>query len=366
MKHLLCAILALASVSLVPGTAALAAAPSRTAQLQAAVDDAVATGVPGVILLARDGTGTIRVTEGYGSLATKTPIRATDRFRVGSLTKTFVATVALELVDEGMLSLDDSVEHWLPGVVPNGSNISVRELLNMRSGLYDYLNENTVILKRFLAGDLLHRYTPLELVRVATANRPYFAPGAGWHYCNTCYILVGLIVEKATGHPIATELEQRIFKPLKLRDTTFDTQPAIAGPHAHGYIRDGKQLRDVSVVSPTPAGAAGAIVSTVDDLDRFFTALNSGRLLPPKLLQDMTTGTPSSNGYGLGYARTKVPCGTMFWNNGNYLGFNATAFGSPGGDRQVVMFVNLDEDNHAATVLKALNGVMSLAVCGQR
>jgi len=245
---MLCAILALASVSLVLDTAASATAPSRTAQLQAAVDNAVATGVPGVILMARDGNGTIRVTGGYGTLTSKTPIRATDRFRIGSLTKTFVATVALQLVDEGALSLDDSVERWLPGVVPNGSNISVRELLSMRSGLYDYLNENTVIVKRFLAGDLLHRYTPLELVRIATAHKPYFAPGAGWHYCNTCYILVGLIVEKVTGHPIATEVEQRIF-------------------------------------------------------------------------------------------------------NGN---------------RQVVLFVNLDEDNHTATVLKALNGVMTLAVCGKR
>jgi D-alanyl-D-alanine carboxypeptidase len=366
MKHVLCAIIALASVSLVLGTAASATTPSRTAQLRGAVDHTVATGVPGVILLARDGNRTIRVTGGYGTLETKAPMRATDRFRVGSLTKTFVSTVALQLADEGTLSLDDSVEHWLPGVVPNGSNISVRELLNMRSGLYDYLNENTVIVKRFRAGDVLHRYTPLELVRIATAKKPYFAPGARWHYCNTCYILVGLIVEKATGHPIATELEQRIFKPLKLRDTTFDTQPAIAGPHAHGYIRLGKRLRDVSVVSPTPAGASGAIVSTVDDLDRFFTALNSGRLLQPKLLRDMTTGTPASNGYGLGYARKKVPCGTMFWNNGNYVGFNATAFGSPGGDRQVVLFVNIDEESHTAAVLKSLNRVLNLAVCGKR
>src|SRR5262249_30972611 len=186
------------------------------------------------IVVARNGNGTVRVVSGYGNLAQKTPIRATDRFRIGSLTKTFVSTVALQLIDEGKLSFTDSVEHWLPGLVPNGQKISVRELLNMRAGLYDYLNEDKTIVHRLETGDLTHRYTPEELVGLATAHNPHFAPGAGWSYCNTCYILMGLIIEKATGNSIGAELDRRIFAPLKLRDTTFDTEPLIKGRHSRG------------------------------------------------------------------------------------------------------------------------------------
>ena len=158
-------------------------APSRPTKLQRTVDRVVALGVPGAMALVRVGNRTIRVASGYGNLVTHTPIRTTDRFRVGNLTKTFVSTLALQLVDDSKLSLDGTVEHWLPGVVPNGEKITVRQLLNMRSGLFDPLNEDTVILKRLKAGNLTYRYTPLELVRIANAYKPYFAPGAGWHYC---------------------------------------------------------------------------------------------------------------------------------------------------------------------------------------
>src|SRR5215471_1523092 len=320
-----------------------AASPRVHAELQSALDRAVAMGIPGAIAVVRDGKGTVRVVSGYGTLMPKTPIRATDRFRVGSLTKTFVSTVALQLVDEGKLSLDDTVEHWLPGLVPGGEKITVRELLNMRAGLYDYLNQDTTIVHRLETGDLTHRYAPKELVALATAHKPNFPPGAGWSYCNTCYVLVGLIVEKASGHAIEAELKRRIFEPLHLRGTSFDSAPLIAGNHSRGYVRVGKRLIDVSVASPSPAWAAGAIVSTGDDVERFFSALGQGRLLPAHLLRVMRTPTTSSGGYGLGYARVQAPCSTLWGNNGNFLGYNASAWGTPDGSRQLVLFVNLDE-----------------------
>jgi D-alanyl-D-alanine carboxypeptidase len=361
----------LATLALMLASAATAAAgtssqrPASRAELQRALDRVVALGIPGAIALVRDGNSTIAVASGYGDVAQKTPIRASDRFRVGSLTKTFVSTLVLQLVDAGTLSLNDSVERWLPGLVPNGDKISVRQLLNMRAGIYDYLNQDQTILTRFKAGDVTHRYAPRELVRLATAHDPNFAPGKRYSYCNTCYILLGLIVEKATGHSIGTELQARIFRPLQLHETTFDSQPRITGPHAHGYVRLGKQQLDVSLASPTPAWAAGAIVSTAHDLDRFFRALNSGRLLSERLLQAMTTPTKGSNGYGLGYARVQAPhCGTLWWNNGNYLGYNASAFGAPGGERQLVLFVNLDESNHTPARVNALNLVLFTALCG--
>jgi D-alanyl-D-alanine carboxypeptidase len=336
------------------------------AELQSALDRAVAMGIPGAIALVRDGKRTVHIVSGYGNVAAKAPIRASDRFRIGSLTKTFVSTVALQLVDEGKLSLDDTVEHWLPGLVPGGEKITVRELLNMRAGLYDYLNQDKTILHRLEAGDLTHRYTPKELVALATTHRPNFAPGKSWSYCNTCYVLVGLIIEKITGHAIGAELQRRILAPLRLRDTTFDTEPLIAGDHSRGYVRIGKRLTDVSVASPSAAWAAGAIVSTADDLERFFSALNQGRLLPAPLLREMTTPTPSSAGYGLGYVRIQAPCATLLGNHGNFLGYDASAWGTTDGSWQLVLFVNLDESNLTPKLTQALNQVLLTALCRQR
>jgi D-alanyl-D-alanine carboxypeptidase len=237
----------------------------------------------------------------------------------------------------------------------------------MRAGLYDYLNQDQTIVHRFEAGDVAHRYTPRELVELATAHKPNFAPGASFAYCNTCYILIGMIVEKATGHTIGAELKKRIFTPLRLTRTSFDAQPQIAGAHSHGYVRLGKRLTDVSFASPSAAWAAGGMVSTADDLARFFSALNGGRLLPAKLLQVMTTPTRSSRGYGLGYARVQAaPCPTLWWNNGNFLGFNASAFGTPGGGRQFIFFVNLDEDNFTPRLQRALDQVLLTALCGRQ
>jgi D-alanyl-D-alanine carboxypeptidase len=346
--------------------AATAASSGGQAELQRALDRAVGMGIPGAIAVVRDSTGTVRVASGYGNLAQKTPIHETDRFRIGSLTKTFVSTVALQLVDEGKLSLDDSVEHWLPGLVPNGKGISVRQLLNMRAGLYDYLNEDKTIVNRLVAGDLTHRYAPEELVGLATAHKPNFAPGTSWAYCNTCYIVIGLIIEKATGHAIGAELRSRIFEPLKLRNTTFDTEPLIKGDHSRGYVLLGKRPVDVSVASPTPAWAAGAIVSTADDLERFFSALNQGRLMPASLLREMTTPTKASSGYGLGYVRLQgpAPCAALLGNNGNFLGYNASAWGTTDGKRQLILFANLDEDNITPRISNALNQVLFTALCG--
>ena len=365
-------ITALASVALALGIAAstaAAAAPSHAvprAELQRALDGVVAAGVPGAIVLVRDGNQRIRLASGYGYVAKKTPIRTTDRFRIGSLTKTFVSTVVLQLVDEGKVSLGDSVERWLPGLVPNGRKISVHQLLNMTSGLFDYLDDrDKTVANRVQAGDVTYRYSPRELVRIATAHKPNFAPGKGWSYCNTCYVLLGLVVEKATGRSIGTELRRRILTPLHLSHTTFDTEPQIAGRHSHGYYPLGKRLVDISVLSPSLAWAAGGMVSTADDLERFYSALNRGRLLPANLLRAMRDVVPSS-GYGLGLAQAKAPCGTFWGNGGDFPGYNANAYGSADGSRQYVLFLNLDEAAFTPRVNRALERVALIASCGGR
>jgi D-alanyl-D-alanine carboxypeptidase len=266
------------------------------AKLQRALDRVVAAGAPGMIALVRDGDRTVRLTSGYGNLKTRTPIRATDRFRVGSVTKTFVATVVLQLVAEGKLSLDDTVERWLPGLVPNGDRITVSYLLNMRAGLFDYLNDgDPTVLAPYLKGNFAYAWKPRRLVEIGVSHEPNFAPGTGYRYCNTCYVLLGLIVEKATGDAIETQLRRRIIVPLRPRATSFDTKPRMSGRWAHGYELIGKPpLVDVSVFSPSWGWTAGAVVSTADDVARFYRALFRGRLLRADLLAQSRRRTSPS------------------------------------------------------------------------
>jgi D-alanyl-D-alanine carboxypeptidase len=283
------------------------------------------------------------------------------------LTKSFVATVVLQLVGERKLSLTERVERWLPGLVPNGSAITVRQLLNMTSGLFDYLDDgDPTVLKPYLDGNFTYVWTPRKLVEVAVSHRPKFAPGAAWSYCNTCYILLGLIVEAVTDHSLGNELRRRIFVPLRLRGTSFDSRPRIAGRHAHGYERDGKQLVDVSVLSPSFAWAAGAIVSTADDLANFYRALLRGHLLRPDLLRTMQTTVAADPQwrYGLGVIAWPLPCGTVWGHGGDTAGYYALAFSSRDGKRQLVLLANAGSDILSRQGYQAVIGVLATAHCG--
>lgn len=349
-----------------------AAAPGRPAvapktTLQRALDDLVAAGAPGAIALVRDGDRTVRLASGYADLKTKRPMRVTDRFRVGSATKAFVATVVLQLVGEGKLSLSDTVERGLPGLVPNGRAITIRRLLNHTSGLFDYIEDSRVL------GPRLRRlptrvWTPRELVAVATSHAPLFAPGARWSYSNTNYVLLGLIIEKTTGQPLEAQLRKRIFTPLGLRGTSFDTKPSIAGRYAHGYERvGGPGLQDVGSISPSIYWAAGAVVSTADDLARFFRELLSGRLLRPELLREMRTPvlvTPEQQ-YGLGLYRNRTPCGGgVFWGHGGGApGYSTEALMRQDGRRQFVLLVNTSE-SLSMRAEEARFRIVVLAYCG--
>jgi D-alanyl-D-alanine carboxypeptidase len=342
-------------------------AESRRSTLQAQMDALVATGVPGVVVLVHGKNGTLRLASGHSNLAQKTPMRVTDRFRVGSITKSFIATVVLQLVGEGKLSLDDTVEHWLPGAVPNGKGITLRHLLSHRSGLYDYLSDPRV-LKPYLAGNFGYTWTPPRLVAVSSSHKPLFAPGTKYSYSNTNYILLGLIVEKATGNPIGAELKRRILAPLQLRSTSLDTSPRMRPPYAHGYLVQGKELQDVTAVSPSYAWTAGAIVSSADDLARFYRALLGGRLLEPGLLRAMET---PKDDYGLGLARARLPqswgCSGARWgHDGALAAYNATALNSKDGKKQTVILVNsltFDDKVGDAQAQQALLRLSKTAVC---
>ena len=347
-----------------PATPTSVQAPPATraspdpAALQRQLDGVVETGAPGVVALVRSGPQTWQGASGLGDLGAKRPARAGDRFRIGSVTKSFVATVALQLVGEGKLGLDDHLERWLPGLVPNGDDITVRQLLNHTSGLYDYTDD---------LPEPPRPFQPRQLVAIATGHRPLFAAGKRFSYSNTNYILVGLVIQRVTGQRLATQLQQRIVGPLSLGDTEFPaTEQAIASPYIHGYAPRDKDWRvadgpaglvDVTEMDPSWAWAAGAMVSTTADLARFYKALLGGRLLDPEQLQAMQTTVDASQQfghgvrYGLGLTLLRPGCATELWGHGGALaGYRTTAFSTKDADRQLVATTNLqpEPDPYAA------------------
>jgi D-alanyl-D-alanine carboxypeptidase len=344
--------------------AAPVAGGSLAPTLRKEMADLVAAGVPGVVVLVRRDGRTVRLAAGYANLAKETPMGVGDRFRIGSVTKPFIATVVLQLVDEGKLSLDDSVERWLPGRIPNGDHITIRDLLSHRSGLFDYLHDQRV-LKPYLNGNFGYVWSPRDLIRVSTGHPPLFEPGAKFSYSNTNYILLGMIIEAAAGKPIKEQLNKRIFEPLGLRSTLLATSRAIPGPHANGYLISGKNhLQDVTAVSPSYAWTAGGIVSTADDIARFYRALLGGRLLPPTLLKEMETTT---DGYGLGVFKTPSPCGAILGHDGAIAAYLTFAFNSKDSTRQFVILANsltFKDQIGSKRAQHALQRLLETAACG--
>jgi len=304
----------------------------------------VEAGAPGVVLVVRDGS-TIRTdVRGVPARRPARHVRAGDRFRIGSVTKTFVATVVLQLADEGRVSLDDTVEEWLPGVVPGGRAITIRQLLSHRSGLFDYVEDPKVFAP--YNQDPAHAWDPRQLVEIAAAHPAPFSPGRRFAYSSTNYLLLGLIVETATGTPLEQQLRERIFQPLGLRQTTFAPR-FVTDPYIHGHRSPSHQgiitgpPVDTNLEAASWTWAAGAIVSSADDLRRFFALLLEGRLLPARMLRLMeTVGPAGSLRYGLGIAAFTTPCGDAWGHTGNVQGTVTVAWNRRDASRQIVLVVN--------------------------
>ncbi|MFL5928042.1 MAG: serine hydrolase domain-containing protein [Gaiellaceae bacterium] len=201
------AIGAIALLLTVAAAASSPAAATSTVSLKTDLDRLVEAGAPGAILYMRDGDKTTSITAGYGDLAHKTAIRANDHFKIASLTKTYTATLVLQLVQEGKLRVGDNVEQWLPNLVPNGRHVTVHMLLNHTSGLADF-DSDPRYLKPYLSGNLGYYWSTRQLIKLAIAHKPLFPPGKTTHeaYSNTDYVLLGLIIEKITGRSLGTEM----------------------------------------------------------------------------------------------------------------------------------------------------------------
>ncbi|WP_051966198.1 serine hydrolase domain-containing protein [Kitasatospora mediocidica] len=343
------------------------AAADRVA-LQQALDQLVADGVPGVVAEVRDGAGTWHGTSGVADLADGQRATAEDRFRIGSVTKSFVATVVLQLVAEHRIVLDDPIERDLPGVVANGQNITVRELLNHTSGLADYLA--TVMSKPDpIRTAQTAAYTPQDLIAMSAAQGPAFAPGTSWAYSNTNYVVLGLLVEHLTGRPLNQEITRRIIHPLHLRDTSFPTTAQLPGPHLDGYEwLDGPTAAptDLTTFSPSAIWGAGTMISTTADLGRFYRALFGGALLPQDLLAQMRTPHPiddTGRAYGLGLeSRTYCPATPAWGHSGSVAGYETFSFTTADGTRQITLSLNRNLTTTPQTDAE-INHVLTLGLC---
>jgi D-alanyl-D-alanine carboxypeptidase len=324
---------------------AAAAKTQHVPTLAADMHAVVAAGSPGVIALVNDGTGVKLSAAGVADTRSGRALRPTDRFRAGSNTKTLVATVVLQLAAEGKLSLDDTVDRWLPGVPSYGDRVTVRELLNMTSGVPDYVPA----LERKMHVDATARaraYSPHELIAMV-ADKPEFEPGHGWHYSTTGYVLAGLIVERATGHSVGDELERRVFEPLRMRDTYLPgATTAIEGGHSRGYGDVHGKLLDMTEFNASAGWAGGGAITTASDMARYWRGLLGGKLLAPAQLAAMKTTVKIADGYpatyGLGIQRFETPCGTLWGNGGDLPGFSSEFYNSEDGKVQAGVVVNVN------------------------
>ena len=256
--------------------------------------------------------------------------------------------------------------------MPNGDNITIRQLLNHTSGLHDF-EDDPRYLKPYMAGNFDHRWSPRQLVRFGVSHHPMFAPGRGWSYSNTNYVVAQLIIERATGNTLGAELKRRIFAPLRLRHTSYGTALAAPTAYAHGYMLLGKPpLTDVTSLSPTLAPGSGGIVSTVREVADFYRALLSGELLRPRQLRAMKqtvsqkTGKDAAGGagYGLGIAQTNNACGG-WGHSGELPGYDVNSAFSEDGRRQAVLMINQDATTLAKPALPRYFRLLERAFCAR-
>ena len=323
-----------------PAAKAAAARPTLESELR----QVVAAGAPGAIALVNDGHKVRLHAAGLADRRSGRVMRATDRFRAGSMAKPFVSTVALQLVGEGRLSLSDTVEHWLPGALPYGDHVTLRQLLNHTSGVPD---NQAPVEAEWLKGNMTHSWAPRTLVAFVAAKPQDFAAGTSWAYSNTNYMLAGLIIERVTGHRLGDELRRRILDPLHLRDTSFPVnESVIAGAHANGAASVQGSVRDVTVLNPSGTWGAGNIVSTATDVAHFWRALLGGRLLAPAQLAAMKSTVPLIKGstvrYGLGIFQWPSACGPLWGHGGDIAGYSNRFQNTEDGKRQAGVVVTMN------------------------
>jgi len=336
---------------------------------RAAIDDALAKAfaaskAPGVVVgIWIPGEGSYVATRGVSDTNTSLPMRIDNHFRIGSITKTFTATLLLILADEKKLGLDDPVSKYVAWV-PNGDGITLRMLADMTSGLHNYTEDDAWVKTAF--SDFKRVWTPRELVDVGIKHPPDFPPGKGWHYSNTNYVLLGMILEHVTGKKIQNSFDEKLFKPLKLKETLWPVGATLPKPYAHGttvQTLDDK-LDDATHRNPSWAFTAGELVSTMADLRTWVVSYATGSLVSPEMQKQRLTrmtmppNTPE-RAYGIGIGIDHGWLG----HTGELPGYNCSASYLPDKKAVIVVMVNSDipagKANPAPTIMKALAQVVT-------
>ncbi|QLH24983.1 serine hydrolase [Streptomyces sp. Rer75] len=349
-------------------------------------------GYTGITVEVRDGRREVRARAGVAERNTGRPMPYGANYRAASVTKTFVATVVLQLVAEGELSLSDPVEKWLPGVVSgngnDGSRITIRNLLQHTSGIYRYdPTEETGDTAEAFEQNRYRHIDPEEIVAGAMRHRPDFPPAAEdepnpqWSYSNPGYLLAGMIIKKVTGRSWDKEVHDRIVRPLGLTGTYAPgDDPYLRGPHAHTYKRfpDSAKWTDTTVRNVNWAGSAGSLVSTDHDVNRFYTALLRGKLLlPPQLAEMRRTVAVNADyekvfpgmRYGLGLAQQPLTCGGDRWGHGGDLaGGTVRATTDTHGRRSVVVMTTgtTSDDEQLLAAEKEVQALLDDVMCARK
>jgi D-alanyl-D-alanine carboxypeptidase len=316
--------------------------------LQAIVESIPGEYVTSVIYRVESGDDVQYLSAGVADVETEEPPSIEGHFRIGSITKTFTAVAVLQLVEQGLLELDDSVQSYLPGVLPESyPTITLRNLLQHTGGLADFELALGFGDPEIIVRDRYHTWQSADIVAEMVQQPLQFTPGEQMVYNNTGYLLLGMVIEAVTGESYAEAVREGILEPLGLENTFIPgAETAIPEPYAHGYIGlndDGEStLVDISDWSPSYAGSAGDMISTLDDLNAFFDALMEGQLLSPPLLDEMLTppeGLELSPGgsYGLGIAILSLPdAPRLYGHNGWVPGYHTVAWTTRDGSLSVV------------------------------
>lgn len=346
-----------------PAAAAAAAAGQDRPELQKAMEEIVDSGLTGITLRVHDERGEWVGSAGVSKLGEAAKPPTDGHVRIGSNTKTFTATLVLQLVAEGRIGLDTPVADCLPEFGPD-RRITVRMLLQHTSGVFnftgEYYEDGTVVagIPATTAGkewvdNRFKTYRPAELARLALSRPARFEPGTGWSYSNTNYVLARLLIEQVTGRSVTEEMQRLILGPLGLSGTVASTtETEIAEPHAHAYFRyeDAGEEKTVDVTSLNPSwiSSGGDMISTSRDLHTFISALVSGKLLPAELLAEMCTPHPTpipGMGYGLGvFVQDTGRGGTVITHNGGAAGHAALMYSTPDGSRTLTATLNYVDD----------------------
>jgi D-alanyl-D-alanine carboxypeptidase len=331
-------------------TVAESTLPALPADEQHALDAVVerliaAQDVPGAVAgVWIGGRGAWMHAAGIGDLQTAAPITRDDHFRIASVSKTFVATAVLQLVDEGKLSLDDTLEPFVPGIA-NGGQITIRQLLGMTAGIFNFIIDPAF--EKAYTGDPLADFTSAQEIDIMRQHPADFPPGEKVHYSDSNYVLLGEIIEQVTGKPAGEVVTSQVLAPLGLTNTSFPDTPEMSTPYAHGYAADpgSPNMRDVTRSNPVVANAAGAMISTLDDLHIWGKVLAEGTLLTPQTQAErLQIGPISSNsGIRLGYGLGIMEVNGFYGHNGAIFGYSTWLLHSPELDATIVVLANRGE-----------------------